>query len=406
MQKKMRKSLSITVPVLVALILVLLTAALVTANSGITAQAGIGGQIPEGTLDLLYDQTDSASGNGAPDQDFEAAFNVYDNEGADDFVVPAGENWLVDRIVTVGTQSTGGTPTSVDVWFYADDAGYPADSPTCTYLDQATATPASLDVTLPAPCSLAAGKWWLAVQVNQNFGGGNGQHFWSNRTVATNDGGVWRNPGDGFGTGCVDWERQTTCGVGGGTNPDFLFQIHGTIGEPQVPSIAMTKTVGLDPGVCATTDAITVPAGYGGTDVYYCYTVTNTGDLTLTLHDLVDSNLGPILDGLSYALGPGESVDTVSAGLVFSATITETTTNDATWTACNPTPQEGGQSCINGTDVVTATDSATVTQGAPTGVSLSGFGADTGVDSSLVAVAALLAIVAGLGLVMRRKFSS
>jgi hypothetical protein len=200
--------------------------------------------------------------------------------------------------------------------------------------------------------------------------------------------------------------QPTATGVLGFPGMHVVKNVYGSEVIVSNPAISLDKTVGTDPGVCATTDAITVPAGYGGTDVYYCYTVTNTGDLTLTLHDLVDSNLGPILDGLSYALGPGESVDTVSAGLVFSATITETTTNDATWTACNPTPQEGGQSCINGTDVVTATDSATVTQGAPTGVSLSGFGADTGVDSSLAAVAALLAIVAGLGLVMRRKFSS
>ena len=47
--------------------------------------AGIANAL-EGTV-LLYDQTDSAGGNGAPDQDFEAAFDGYDAEGADDFDV-------------------------------------------------------------------------------------------------------------------------------------------------------------------------------------------------------------------------------------------------------------------------------------------------------------------------------
>ncbi len=54
----------------------------------------------------------------------------------------------------------------------------------------------------------------------------------------------------------------------------------------------LTKTVGTVPGVCATTDDITVG---GGTDVYYCYAVANTGNLTLNLHDLADTELGTIV---------------------------------------------------------------------------------------------------------------
>ena len=50
----------------------------------------------------------------------------------------------------------------------------------------------------------------------------------------------------------------------------------------------MTKTVGLDPSVCAATDEITVTKG---TKVTYCYQVENTGNITLTLHDLTDSAL-------------------------------------------------------------------------------------------------------------------
>jgi hypothetical protein len=112
-------------------------------------------------------------------------------------------------------------------------------------------------------------------------------------------------------------------------------------------AIAITKTVGTDAGVCATTNAITVTAG---TTVYYCYEVTNTGDITLTLHDLEDDELGTILDGFAYDLAPGASVDTVAAGLTISATIDATTTNTAIWTAYN-----------DATVTATATASATVT---------------------------------------------
>lgn len=98
------------------------------------------------------------------------------------------------------------------------------------------------------------------------------------------------------------------------------------------PSILVTKTVGTDPAACAPTNDIDVVAG---TDVYYCYSVENTGDVTLSLHDLVDSELGTIFTGLAYDLAPGSSVNTVAAGLTISATIDATTVNTATWTAYN-----------------------------------------------------------------------
>jgi len=118
---------------------------------------------------------------------------------------------------------------------------------------------------------------------------------------------------------------------------------------PPAPSIAVTKTVGIDPGVCASLSSLTVPAG---TTVYYCYTAANTGNIALPLHDLEDSELGSVFTGLDYMLAPGSSVNTVAAGETVSATIDVATTNVATWTAYvddSVTAQS-----------VTAVDSATV----------------------------------------------
>ncbi len=117
---------------------------------------------------------------------------------------------------------------------------------------------------------------------------------------------------------------------------------------PAAASIVLTKTVGTAAGVCAATDEIIVAAG---ADVYYCYTVTNTGNLTLYQHDLADSELGAIFASWPFTLTPGSSIDTVAAGLEISATIGATTVNDALWTAYNVGP----------IDVVTATATATVT---------------------------------------------
>ena len=99
--------------------------------------------------------------------------------------------------------------------------------------------------------------------------------------------------------------------------------------------------------MCATTDEITVASG---TEVYYCYEVTNTGDLTLEVHDLDDSELGTILSGFSFTLTPGSSVNTVDAGLTVSAVITSMTVNTATWTASvigGPSAQSTDSATVN-----------------------------------------------------------
>jgi hypothetical protein len=123
--------------------------------------------------------------------------------------------------------------------------------------------------------------------------------------------------------------------------PVTLDVIEGTL------SIAVAKTVGTTPGVCAATSAITVSPG---TTVYYCYTVTNTGTVALDLHTLVDDQLGTIFSGLNYVLTPGNSVSTVAAGLSIPAVMNATTTNVATWTAS-----------ITGGPSTQATATATVT---------------------------------------------
>ena len=200
---------------------------------------------PSAPTVVLYDQTDNASGNGAPAQDFEAGFEAYDCDAADDFVVTDATGWDVNQVNILGSQSSGGTPTSVDVTFYADSATFPGPV-VCSYPGLIPVGSANITVMLPTVCELPQGTFWLGFQVNQAFNP-TGQFFWSNRTTQTGSGGVWRNPGDGFESGCISWGRQTTCGVGGGTSPDFLFQILGEVGvpEPSVLEIPTLDSVGL-----------------------------------------------------------------------------------------------------------------------------------------------------------------
>jgi hypothetical protein len=123
-----------------------------------------------------------------------------------------------------------------------------------------------------------------------------------------------------------------------------------------IPAIDLTKTVGLDPNACATTDSILVDRG---TQVYYCYSLENTGNVTLTLHDLVDDQLGSLLSGFNFSLTPGASVFLTST-----AFLTEAVRNEATWTAYNPGP----------TDVTADTNAAQVYVGAERGTLVAGTG--------------------------------
>ncbi len=159
---------------------------------------------------------------------------------------------------------------------------------------------------------------------------------------------------------------------------------------PPMPAISLTKTVGTEADVCADTSSIEVPMD---TTVYYCITVTNTGNVTLPLHDVSDPTLGVALTGVAYDLEPGASASTVDLGLELSAMAMEDTTNTATWTAY-----------VDDAISATASATATVTIEEPTDVSLSGFGGDAGTTSFLpLLLAALLALGFGAYQVMRRR---
>ncbi len=222
---------------------------LVTENPQATPS---GPNLPANTAAILYDQTDNPFGNGAPDQDFEAAFDAYDAFIADDFVVPNGYMWSIDGVITVGT--TGGPANTVSVWFYPDNGGVPAATAACTYtgLTTFTETNGSFTVNLPTPCDLTGGTYWMAFQTQQDFAA-SGQHFFSNRATVSGNEAVWQNPGGGFGTSCSTWAPAgTVCGVGGGnaTTPyDFLFALTGQSVVPQIPALNWVSLSGLAGGL-------------------------------------------------------------------------------------------------------------------------------------------------------------
>lgn len=213
-----------------AAVMALTVSGMASAAGPTRAQAGTGisGKVAPpskvGNMAVLYDQTDLGDGNGITSQNFEATFDAYDNQAADDFVVPAGVKWTVTKVSVGGQYSVAGPVSSVHVTFYKNKAGLPqnvvADFPAIVPTD----TSGSFDITLPSKVALKPGKYWVSVQANLDFSAG-GQWYWNTRTVAANSGAVWQNPGDGFGTGCASWGAMATCL--GQTSPDMSFRLEG-----------------------------------------------------------------------------------------------------------------------------------------------------------------------------------
>jgi uncharacterized repeat protein (TIGR01451 family) len=348
--------------------LLLTTSTLAMAAAPKKQNPGVAGgalQSPRAPQAVLYDQTSNPATNGAPDQDFEALYDAYDSEGADDFVVPAS-GWVIQSIDTIGTTGVAGGST-VDVTFYTNNAGMPGTAiPACTY---AALTPAdtagSLSTTLPTACSLAAGTYWMAIQVNQNYGT-NGQHFWGNRTVASGNNAVWRNPGDGFLSGCTVFTAMTTCGVGGGTNPDFLFRLNGII--TPTADLSITKT--------ASASAVAV-----GAQVTYTLAVQNAAGGAATnvvVTDVLPAGLTYVSNSCSAVFASGTltwNVGGLAAGASTSCLVAATVTaqgsisNTATVTATEVDP-------VNSNNTSTAAVGAIAGSVVPTlnGIGFAGLG--------------------------------
>lgn len=112
-----------------------------------------------------------------------------------------------------------------------------------------------------------------------------------------------------------------------------------TFAAPVTPAITLDVTLSND-GSCGAADSLTVKPG---ADVTYCYSVTNTGNISLTDHVISDTVYGEIAT-IAYDLAPGASVS-----ITETFTVTSTATSTVTWTA------------DNGTDVAMASDGVTVT---------------------------------------------
>lgn len=177
-------------------------------------------------LKVLYNQNSGANGNYINSQNYTSGtYASYNDQGADDFVVPAGKTWKVKEIDVTGCCS--GSPISENVFFYKDKNGAPGKPVRHgSFTDlQGTGAP-SFAISLGKGVKLKAGHYWVSVVANCSDTGGCGDWGWAMTSTINNDAALWQQPGNGAGTGCTSWSTLSTC-FGSGYAGDFLFELQG-----------------------------------------------------------------------------------------------------------------------------------------------------------------------------------
>lgn len=180
----------------------------------------------------LYDQYDNFATEepiNIPSQDAETALDFFDSQAADDFIVPAGQTWHVTEVDVLAEYDSSGPAASFHVFFYENGAGDLPGVLVEARLENPYTGSNDFVITLTEPVTLPEGHYWVSVQAREDITQA-GFWLWHNRTVQSNSGAAWQNPGNGFGTECVIWIRKITCAALGETAPDQVFRLVGTTG--------------------------------------------------------------------------------------------------------------------------------------------------------------------------------
>ena len=177
---------------------------------------------------VLYNQNSDANGNNIDSQNYTSGtYTAYNDEGADDFVVPKKATWTITEIDVTGCcAGSGGTE---NVYFYKDSKGKPGKlvkGGAFTKLNGSGYPDYAISLGKKG-VTLKAGHYWVGVVVNCDYSGSCGEWGWSTTGTVRNDAAVWEQPGNGAGTGCTTWGTLSDC-FGSSYVGDFMFELQGT----------------------------------------------------------------------------------------------------------------------------------------------------------------------------------
>ena len=181
--------------------------------------------IPNGAK-LLWNQNSDDAGNYVNSQNYSSSFFNYDDQAADDFVIPKGRTWRITEVDVTGRSYSGSGPASSEnVIFYSDLKGMPGEPVTNGTFSNLNGTRGpSFELVLPGRgLKLKAGHYWVSVAANADYHP-YGQWSWEVSSVQHGDQAMWQNPWGGFGL-CEGWETLENCFHQG---PDLMFDLRGT----------------------------------------------------------------------------------------------------------------------------------------------------------------------------------
>jgi hypothetical protein len=161
---------------------------------------------------VLYDQSDFPDGIGIGSQNFEEEFDAYDDEAADDFIVPPGKVWKINQVYVAGTYfGASGPSDSQNIAFYKDRHGLPGKEIARFSGLSGGDTFGSFTIDLPKGVKLKEGHYWISAQSNQSFIEEQQWGWVAYDDQVFNQRAAWRNPNGGFETPCDDWGHTIDC---------------------------------------------------------------------------------------------------------------------------------------------------------------------------------------------------
>ena len=177
---------------------------------------------------MLWNQNSNTNGSRVDSQNYTSGtLSGFDDQGADDFVVPKKQEWTVTEIDVSGTYFQGyGPATSENVIFYSNNSGVPGKAVkggTFTGLN-GTDSSGSFAISLGKKgVKLKSGTYWVSVIANCSYHGGCGEWGWDENATVTGYEAQWRNPGGDWGV-CPTWDTLASCTS---SSADFAFDLQG-----------------------------------------------------------------------------------------------------------------------------------------------------------------------------------
>jgi uncharacterized protein (UPF0333 family) len=257
----------------------------------------------------------------------------YNSEMADDFSVAANDCIIVERVSVMFW--VGSVPDSLKLSIYKDTLGLPgsiADGGNASWLlhnlsytyvtNMYGLNLYEIVATLPAPVTLCGGpageRFWLGAACNSD----DGNTYWDiDYTTVVDSAAAWRNPGNGFSTGCSSWQYNYICASDSKHDQSFSLYLADTE-EPVISGCPSDIQQSTDAGSCDAIVTWTEPTatdncsytmnsnyvsgdlfGIGLTKVTYI-AVDGAGNAdTCTFNVIIEDNEAPVINCSDITLG-------------------------------------------------------------------------------------------------------